>query len=719
MTKSKITLRAGKLLILVILLLVTVSAFAQVDNGWVRRYNGPGNYGDEAFDIAVDGSGYVYVTGWSYSSGTSYDYATIKYYPNGDISWARRYNGPGNSDDQATAIAVDGSGNVYVTGYSYNSGTYLDYDYATIKYYPNGDTAWVRRYNGSGNLDDQATAIAVDGYGNVYVTGWSYSSGTSYDYATIKYYPNGDIYWMRRYNGPGNSYDYAKAMAVDSSGNVYVTGMSYGSGARMGYATIKYYPNGDTAWVRRYNGSENSWDNASAIAVDGFGNVYVTGGSDLNTGASYDYATIRYYPNGDTAWVRRYNVGGYDCPQAMAVDGSGNVYVTGFGGGSGPWKRYATIKYYPNGDTAWVMVYKGQGIGDDWASAVAVDGSGNVFVTGTTCFTYEYGADYATIKYYPNGDISWVRRYNGPGNSDDQATAIAVDGSGNVFVTGGSYGSGTYYDYATIKNPQYLSFDTSGSLLPGWKFSISTGSCWAGVGVSLWANWVELWRTVCHYPENIECSGEGVIPSWATELEVWVDDGCHPAAGDFKLVAASWENGRWVIHPLGSWVQLNIGKSELEQPFVTDTLPGFDTIYAVVNLETWITDPRPSQDTYMIVSGTCPELPGFLFGTTPIVFDSMAGPNQNPFSTTPLTGTLYLRGKTGVIANFVVCGDANGSGLIELGDVVYLITYLYKNGPAPDPLLSGDANCSGEVELGDVVYLITYLYKGGPAPSCK
>jgi len=64
-------------------------------------------------------------------------------------------------------------------------------------------------------------------------------------------------------------------------------------------------------------------------------------------------------------------------------------------------------------------------------------------------------------------------------------------------------------------------------------------------------------------------------------------------------------------------------------------------------------------------------------------------------------------------------GDVNRDGVIDLGDVVYLITYLYKNGPAPDCLLAGDANCSGEVELGDVVYLITYLYKAGPPPSCK
>jgi hypothetical protein len=66
----------------------------------------------------------------------------------------------------------------------------------------------------------------------------------------------------------------------------------------------------------------------------------------------------------------------------------------------------------------------------------------------------------------------------------------------------------------------------------------------------------------------------------------------------------------------------------------------------------------------------------------------------------------------------VLRGDTNGNGVIDLGDVVYLITYLYKNGPAPNPLLAGDANCSGEVDLGDVVYLITYLYKGGPPPTC-
>jgi len=303
------------LLVFIFIFFFTLPLFAQsVDTAWVRRYNGPGNSGDEASAIALDGSGNVYVTGKSWDSGTDYDYATIKYYPNGDTAWVRRCNGPANSGDEASAIALDSSGNVYVTGKSWDSGT--KYDYATIKYYPNGDTAWVRRYNGPGDKEDNAYAIAVDGSGNVYVTGKSRGSGTNYDYATIKYYPNGDTAWVRRYNEPANFSDEASAIALDSSGNVYVTGKSRGGSTNYDYATIKYYPNGDTAWVRRYNGPGNFDDFAYAIAIDGSGNVYVTGWSYGGSGTDYDYATIKYVQTPNDI---RDETGGSESPSEFAL----------------------------------------------------------------------------------------------------------------------------------------------------------------------------------------------------------------------------------------------------------------------------------------------------------------------------------------------------------------------------------------------------------------
>jgi len=414
---------------------------------WAARYNGTGGYEDRATAIAVDGAGNVYVTGGSYGSGTYVDYATIKYTASGIQQWAARYNGPGNDFDIATAIAVDAAGNVYVTGYSYDSGTYDDY--ATIKYNASGVEQWAARYNGPGNDFDIATAIAVDAAGNVYVTGWSYGSGTYNDYATIKYNTSGIEQWVAYYNGPGNGWEYAAAIAVDAGGNVYVTGWSSGSGTVYDYATIKYNASGVQQWVARYNGPGNDWDMGIAITVDDVGNVYVTGYS-VGSGTSYDCATIKYNASGVQQWVARYNGpgNGWDEAGAIAVDAAGNVYVTGWSYGSGTYNDYATIKYNASGIEQWVARFNVHAY--DAATAIALDAAGNVYVTGTS----QFGPwrDYATIKYNPSGILQWVAYYNGPGNSWDGATAIAVDAAGNVYVTGYSYdGSGTSQDYATIK----------------------------------------------------------------------------------------------------------------------------------------------------------------------------------------------------------------------------------------------------------------------------
>src|ERR1017187_6196710 len=159
-------------------------------------------------------------------------------------AWVQRYNGPGN---EASAVAVDGSNNVIVTGYSYDSG--YNYDYATIQYSSAGVPLWTNRYDGPGNGYDFAYAVAVDGSNNVIVTGYSDGGGYNYDYATIKYSSAGVPLWTNRYNGPGNTNDYAYAVAVDANNSVIVTGCSSNSASGSAYATIKYSTDGVPLWT--------------------------------------------------------------------------------------------------------------------------------------------------------------------------------------------------------------------------------------------------------------------------------------------------------------------------------------------------------------------------------------------------------------------------------------------------------------------------------------
>src|SRR5262245_11777588 len=150
---------------------------------------------------------------------------------------------------------------------------------ATIAYSGAGVPLWTNRYDGPEDLSAQANAVAVDGSGNVFVTEIGSGSCGADDYVTIAYSGADVTLWNNFYNGPGNSYDVATAVAVGGSGNVVVTGNSrYSDGIQenYGYVTIAYSGTGVPLWTNRYDGPEYLSDKPNAVAVDGSGNVFVT-----------------------------------------------------------------------------------------------------------------------------------------------------------------------------------------------------------------------------------------------------------------------------------------------------------------------------------------------------------------------------------------------------------------------------------------------------------
>jgi uncharacterized delta-60 repeat protein len=454
-----------KIIIAFIFFSLNAITYSQVNQEWLVRESGTGANADYAYSIAVDASGNVYITGSMISSGTSNDYTTIKYNSAGVQLWISKYNGPANSIDIPRSLVIDGSGNVYVTGSSSNTSG-ANNDYATIKYNSAGVQQWAVRYNGPGNSHDDANAIAIDVSGNVYVTGTSEGGASGKDYATVKYNSSGIEQWVSRYSMSGSFPDIARSIAADVSGYIYVTGESPVSGSDVDYATIKYNTSGVQQWAERYNGTGNTRDYGYALVLDA-ANIYVTGTSNGN------YATIKYNSSGVQQWLTKYigPVSSGDGARLIQLDNLGNIYVSGTSVSSGINNDYLTVKYNASGVQQWTARYDGPGNGADLPYSMAVDGPGNVYITGYSTLS-GVNFDCTTVKYNASGTQQWVQRYNGPANTVDVGYSTAVDGLGNVYVTGSSNGTGTGSDFITIKYSQVTGIQQINHEVPG-KFSLS------------------------------------------------------------------------------------------------------------------------------------------------------------------------------------------------------------------------------------------------------
>jgi hypothetical protein len=379
-----------------------------------------------------------------------YDFVTLKYAPDGTLLWSASYNSAvGNSGDFTRALALDDSGNAYVLGSSDNQSgppTRLK----LVKYGPGGNQIWAVAY--LEGEESQPVALLVRSNA-IYVAGNHYGTNSGVDYITLKYDLNGTVLWAQRYAGVAQSQETVSGIALDPSGNVVVTGNSY-SGTNT-FATVKYDPNGTAIWTNIAIAPPGaSYGEAKAVAADASGNIYIAGHISTS-GVDPDYLLLKLGANGQQLWSATYAGpnNATDRVWTMALDPAGNVLITGATSSSLTMLDYLTAKFDPNGNRLWAARYSGTGtFSEDNTSAIKTDSEGNAYVTGYSAAGGGAFA-FATIKYDPNGNQLWAARYNAA-NGFDAAADLALDGQGNVFVTGLSTDPVTGPNIVTVKYHQ-------------------------------------------------------------------------------------------------------------------------------------------------------------------------------------------------------------------------------------------------------------------------
>ncbi len=357
-----------------------------------------------------------------------------------------------SSFDSSEAIVLDGLGHAYTTGFTDGNlaGSIGGDDAVLCKYdSSSGTLLWVRQF-GTEALD-RCYGIAVDHSGNVFVTGATWgdfggqNSGES-DVIVCKFNPDGQMQWVRQF---GNSDSYSGvSIAADSMGNVYVTGSTYGIGLD-DVILLKYDTSGLLQWNLEFGSDGQDW--ASDVATDSMGNVYVTGNTNGDFGGKniggYDAFIGKYDSGGTQLWIQKFGSDKDDSCNGISVDNQGNVCVTGstlgsIDGKTYPFNRDAFVcKYDGDGTHQWTRQF-GASFHAESGRGVSHDASGDVYVSGwsdSPLAGFLFG-DYDTFitKYDSSGDLLWTNQIGT--QEGEVSNDVATDGNGNVFICGSSRG---------------------------------------------------------------------------------------------------------------------------------------------------------------------------------------------------------------------------------------------------------------------------------------
>ncbi len=439
------------------------TASAQPPEVWMRNWDGPGHHQDSIKKIAHGPDGSVSAVGLSRAADGIADMVTIRYAADGTLAWAAVYgNIPGRADD-GRGVAVDAAGNTYALGVSYNGDRNQggsDFDYVLFKHAPAGELLWMRRYNGPGNWADQPLALCVDALGNSYIAGGAFyqpspSGGYATDFHVVKYSPSGDLLW--EYHTPSQTLRgaIANAATLGPDGNLHVTGYSIEAGGNQDFLTVKLTSDGQLVHRSQHStaGFNTGSDEGLAVAADAAGNTYVAGywRPDPVAGEPdrhLDTMTLKYSPTGDLLWTYSTSRPREEAATAIVVDGDGNVYV------AGAWlaatENNGWIESYSaDGALRWTYEFDEPGAYDEnWFVDLKWGADGRLYAGVDN--ERVTGYDPTVVVFATDGALLSRESYDA-GTSSDSCFAFDVDPAGNLYFGGNSYFGAAGSDLLIIK----------------------------------------------------------------------------------------------------------------------------------------------------------------------------------------------------------------------------------------------------------------------------